>query len=569
VARRPAAIAATLERFLVTDSAPGADIILWGGTVWRGLGLPKATALAVGGGSIVAVGTDDEVLPLAGPHTRRVDLAGRLAIPALNEAHMHLLPYGLGLAEVNLRAEEVTTLDELLRRIRAAAETAPKGAWVIGRGYDHGALDVGRHPTAEELDRVAPDNPVFIRRTCGHMGVANSAAMARAGVGHNTPDPEGGVIERREGRLTGLFQERAMRLVLDVVPPPSEARMVEAIEAAGRELAALGFASATDMNVGMTAGMAEIAAYERAKAEGRLSQRMWQVLAGNPEGIAETAWAAGLRPNAGDERLRWGAVKVFADGSAGGLTAAFFDPYLEQAGGGRGVFCFPDETMHLLLGRYHRQGWQLDIHAIGDAAIEQVLTAMETADTPEHQLAGRRHRIEHCGFVTKDQRRRMLARGILPVPQPVFMYEFGDLYVRNLGLPRAEAAYPMRTWLAEGHNPSASSDCPVSTVDPFVNLYAMLTRRTNRGTVLGADETLTLAEALHCYTWCGAFSQFAETRRGTLSPGLDADIAVLSEDLFALEPEALIERVRGISCDLTLCGGVVTHDRHGALAARH
>jgi predicted amidohydrolase YtcJ len=146
------------------------------------------------------------------------------------------------------------------------------------------------------------------------------------------------------------------------------------------------------------------------------------------------------------------------------------------------------------------------------------------------------------------------------------MYEFGDLYVTNLGLPRAEAAYPMRTWLAEGHMPSASSDCPVSTVDPFINLYTMLTRRTNRGTVLGADEALSLEEALHCYTWCGAYSQFAEARRGTLQPGMDADIAVLSEDLFSLAPDALAERVRGIACDLTLVGGAVTHDRHSALA---
>jgi hypothetical protein len=544
----------------------GVDVILTGGTVWCGMGLARARALAVKAGKVVATGTEEEIAALAGPGTRRVDLAGRLAIPALNEAHMHLLPYGLGLSQVNLRAEEVRTLDEVLRRIGAAAKAAPKGAWVMGRGYDHGALDVARHPTAAELDRVAPDNPVFIRRTCGHMGVANTAAMKLSGIGHNTPDPEGGVIERKGGVLTGLFQERAMRLVLDHVPAPDEARMVGAIAAAGEELATLGFASATDMNVGMTAGMAEIAAYDRAKAEGRLAQRMWQVLAGNPEGIAEAAWAAGLRPNAGDEMLRWGAVKVFADGSAGGLTAAFFDPYLASAGGGTGVFCFPDETIHRLLAHYHRQGWQLDIHAIGDAAIEQVLSGMEAAASEEQPIEGRRHRIEHCGFVTAGQRKRMKARGVLPVPQPVFMYEFGDLYVTNLGRARSETAYPMRTWFDEGHMPSASSDCPVSTVDPFINLYTMLTRRTNRGTLLGPDETLSLEQALHCYTWAGAYSQFAEDKRGTLAPGMDADIAVLSEDLFALAPDALAERVRGIGCDLTLVGGAVTHDRHGALA---
>ncbi|MBP0463030.1 amidohydrolase [Roseomonas sp. PWR1] len=536
-----------------------ADLLLSGGRIFRGLAHGFTDALAVRNGRVVALGAD--ALDAAGQGTRRVDLGGRVAIPAFNEAHMHLLPYGLGLSQVNLRAEEVRTLDEVLRRIGTAAQAAPKGAWILGRGYDHAELDVGRHPLASELDRAAPDNPVAIVRTCGHMAVANTMAMHLGGVGHNTPDPEGGVIERKGGQLTGLFQERAMRLVRDVIPPPDEARMVGAIEAACTHLASLGFASATDMNVGMTAGMAEVDAYEVAKATGRLPLRMWQVLAGNPEGIARDAWARGMRPMDGDDTLRWGAIKVFADGSAGGLTAAFFEPYLASAGGGTGVFTFPDETIHALLKLYHEQGWQLDIHAIGDAAIEQVLLGMEAADSAAHPFAGRRHRIEHCGFVTRDQRRRMKARGILPVPQPVFMYEFGDLYVRNLGRERSEHAYPMKTWLDEGHHPAASSDCPVSTVDPFVNLFTMLTRKTNRGTVMGPEEALTAEEAVHCYTWCGAYTQFAEDRRGTLEPGMQADIAVLSRDIFAITPDEVLRT----EADLTLREGEPIFDRHGAL----
>lgn len=537
-----------------------ADLLLHNGPVFQGLRLGFSNAVAIADGRILALG--DAALDSAGPDTRRIDLAGRLAMPAFNEAHMHLLPYGLGLSQVNLRAEEVTRGDVLLARIRDAAATTPKGQWILGRGYDHAALDIGRHPDVAELDAAAPDHPVFITRTCGHMGVANSAAMRLAGIGHNTPDPEGGVIERKQGRLTGLFQERAMRLVRDVMPPPSEARMVDAIAAACAHLASLGFASATDMNVGMTAGMAEIGAYEAAKKAGRLPLRMWQVLAGNPEGIAAEAFAAGLRPMAGDDLLRWGAVKVFADGSAGGLTAAFFEPYLASAGGGTGVFTFPDETIHALLKLYHEQGWQLDIHAIGDAAIEQVLLGMEAADTPAHPFLGRRHRIEHCGFVTRDQRRRMLARGILPVPQPIFMYEFGDLYVRNLGMERSAPAYPMKTWLDEGHHPAASSDCPVSTVDPFINLFTMLTRRTNKGTVLGAEERLNIAEALHCYSWCGAFTQFAEDRRGTLAPSMQADVAILSQDVFTLAPEEILH----VKADATLRDGGAIFDRHGEFA---
>lgn len=539
-----------------------AEMIFTGGRIFRGLSGGFAEAMAVRDGRVLAVGALAEV-EAAAPDARRIDLAGRVAIPAFNEAHMHLLPYGLALAGVNLRAEQVRTLDEALKRIGEAAKAAPKGAWVLGRGYDHAELDIGRHPTAAELDAVSPDNPVFIVRTCGHMGVANSAAMRAAGVGHNTPDPEGGVIERKGGALTGLFQERAMRLVRDVIPPPDAEALVAAIERAGNHLASFGFASATDMNVGMTAGMAEVEAFHAALAAGRSPLRMWNVLAGNPEGIAQQAWDAGLRPNQGDDMLRWGAVKVFADGSAGGLTAAFFDPYLESAGGGTGVFTFPDDKIHALLKLYHEQGWQLDIHAIGDAAIEQVLVGMEQADSAAHPFAGRRHRIEHCGFLNRDQMRRMKARGILPVPQPVFMYEFGDLYIRNLGLPRSENAYPMRTWLEEGLHPAASSDCPVSTVDPFINLFTMITRKTSRGTVMGPGEALTVEQAVHCQTWCGAYTQFAEDRRGTLEPGMLADIAVLSRDIFSSTPEEILHDTRA---DLTLRGGTVIFDRLGEAA---
>jgi predicted amidohydrolase YtcJ len=536
-----------------------ADLLIGGGRIFRGLREGFAEAIAIKGERIVACGARDAVEALAGPETRRLDLAGRVAIPAFNDAHQHLLPLGLGMSHVNLRAEEVRTLDDLLACIRDAARRAPKGAWVLGRGYDHGELDVLRHPTAEELTAAAPDNPVFIVRTCGHMGVANAAALALAEVGHNTPEPDGGAIERREGRLTGLFQERAMRLIRDRIPEPSDAQLVDAIERAGTHMLGLGFASVMDANVGMSAGMREIAAYHMARESGRLPVRTWITLAGNPEGILDTAWQAGIRPMQGDDMLRFGAAKVFADGSAGGLTAAMSEPYLQ---GGTGIFCFPDTAMHRLLAKYHGQGWQLAIHAIGDAGIEQVLSGIEAADTAEQPVGGRRHRIEHCGFLSPGQMARMAARGIEPVPQPIFMYEFGDLYVRNVGEARAAAAYPMRSWLDAGQNPAASSDAPVSTTDPFRNIFTQVTRKTNRGTVLGAREAITVAEAVHCYTYCGAYTQFAETRKGRLLPGMLADIAVLSDDIFAVAPDEIL----GMRADLVLRGGTPVFDRHAALA---
>ena len=211
--------------------------------------------------------------------------------------------------------------------------------------------------------------------------------------------------------------------------------------------------------------------------------------------------------------------------------------------------------MHALLAKYHRQGWQLAIHAIGDAAIEQVLSGMEAADTAENPAAGRRHRIEHCGFLNPAQMARMAARGIEPVPQPIFMYEFGDLYVTNLGPARAAAAYPMRAWLDAGQHPAASSDAPVSSTDPFQNLYTMTTRRTNKGTQIGPDQAITLPEAVHCLTHNGAYTQFAETTRGRLRPGMLADIAILSDNIFTSGPDQL----RETTATLTLLGGQPVH----------
>jgi predicted amidohydrolase YtcJ len=287
--------------------------------------------------------------------------------------------------------------------------------------------------------------------------------------------------------------------------------------------------------------------------------RAWLCLAGNPEGIADAAWEAGIRPMDGDAMLRFGAMKVFSDGSAGGLTAAMSMPY-EQ--GGTGVFCFPTETMHALLDKYHRQGWQLAIHAIGDAAIEQVLSGMEALDRVEKPVAGRRHRIEHCGFLSPSQLARMAARGIEPVPQPIFMYEFGDLYVTNLGAARAAAAYPMADWLAAGQHPAASSDAPVSSTDPFQNIFTMATRRTKRGTVIGPAQAISVAQAVHCLTWCGAYTQFAEHARGRLVPGMIADITVLSRDIFAAPPDDILDT----HADFVLRDGLPVFDRNGAFS---
>jgi predicted amidohydrolase YtcJ len=541
-----------------------ADLILSGGPIFLGLAEGIAEAVAIGDGQVLAAGKAADVEALRGPATRKVDLAGRAAVPGFNDSHMHLLPLGLAMAELNLRPESgVNSVGELLRRVTEEGRRRKPGEWIIGRGYDHNELAEGRHPTIDELDAAAPDNPIFVKRTCGHIAVVNSAAMRLAAIGHNTPAPQGGLIERRDNKLTGLLAENALRLITDVMPKPAKDDLLSAIARGGDYMLSQGFTSVMDAAVGMTCGMPEIEAYEEMASTGRLPVRVWACIYGNPDGIGDEAHRAGYCFGRENGLLRYGAMKVFADGSAGGLTAAMTEPYIVGEPGNLGILCLSDAEMHEALAHYHELGYQLAIHAIGDAGIEQVLTGMEKAARPDAPVVGRRHRIEHCGFLDDGQLTRMAKAGIDAVPQPIFIYEFGDLYVRNLGPQRAAASYPMRKWLDAGMHPAAGSDAPVSVTDPFKNIYTMITRRTRRGTVIGGAEALTIAEAVHAYTYCGAYTQFAEEKVGRLTRGQIADIAVCSRDIFSCTPGELETDTR---CDLTIRGGEIVFDRQGEFA---
>lgn len=539
--------------------ADRADLVLRGGRVWAGLGAPPATAIAISNGRVLAVGSDNDVSNLIGPATRVVELRGRLAVPGLEDAHLHVPHIGLGMVEVDASPEAAPTLRALLDAIAARARSQPPGTWVQARGYDHGRLDVGRHPTRVELDQAAPNNPVHLVRTCGHLSVANSAAFALAGVTAATPSPPGGLIEVRDGELTGLMAESGRDAVRDVIPPPTRDELVDAIERAGRHCLERGVTSVMDAAIGLRGGFAEMEAYLAARDGGRLPIRVYGCLLGDPEtSIVEACLEAGLTPGAGDDRFRVGPVKIFTDGAAGGRTAAMFEPYLGVPET-RGLLSWPEAVVRDLVRRYHGLGFQLAIHAIGDEAIEQTLSAIEAA-LREQPAPDRRHRIEHCGYATPGQLQRMRAAGIYPAPQPVFLRDFGDLYVKVLGAERTDAAYPLKTFFDLGFRPSASTDAPVCRVDPLANLHAMVTRRARSGRVMAPQERVSLEEALCTYTENAAFAARAEGERGRLAPRLSGDVTVFSADLFALEPDAWLDE----RCDLAILRGEVAFDRESA-----
>ena len=547
------------------NSAPYADTLLINGRIWPGGALRHTEqALAAWRGRVLAVGRTTDLMALAGPDTRVIDLRGRVAIPGFIDAHAHPIPLGLNAVRLDVSPQAVRSIRDIQDKIREAAAARPPGRWILASGYDDARLAEGRHPTRAELDEAAPLHPVFITRRDLHMGVANTRALEAAGITPNEPDPPGGMIQRVDGQLTGLLAENAMQRLLAHVPPPTLEELVEAIACCARELNRWGITSVTDAGVGMTCGADDLRAYSTARQRGLLTARFTLCLLGDASiGGRPTAPAvleSGLRSGFGDEYLRIGPVKFFADGSASGRTAAFSQPYLD--GQSYGILAYSLDELIQRVRPYHREGWQVAIHAIGDAAVEQVLQAYEALQR-ECPRPGARHRIEHCGYIQPGHVERLVQAGVVPVPQPVFIYTYGDGYLRHLDEARVHGAYPMRRFWEAGLMPSASSDAPIAPANPFVGLYAMLTRTSNGGRVFGQDQRLDIYQALTAYTLHSAYTTFDETCKGLLAPGFLADVAVLSRDIFAASPDELLET----GVDLTLCGGRIVYDRLGETGA--
>ena len=534
-----------------------ADTIVYNGTIWCGCEEGTVEALAIWQGKVLATGTKDQNWSLKGDNTRLIDLKGRFATPGLNDAHLHLISIGLTLKWIDATPQAAPTLQSLLDAIREQAASAPPGAWIRARGYDQTKLDVGRHPHKSELDAVAPNNPVMVVRACGHVSIFNSKAFELAGIDENSPVPDGGLIEQKNGTLTGMVAENAQGAVRKAIPKATTEEMIEAIEAAGNLLLSYGITSVMDAAVGQVAGFDEIRAYNLAKLDKRLPVRTWLVLLGDPgPSIVEECYKAGLVSGVGDDMLTVGAVKIFLDGSAGGRTAWMSKPYLGDDDN-IGVQILPDAELEALVLDAHKKGYQLACHAIGDAAIGQLITAYEKA-LAAHPDPDRRHRIEHCGFSTPEQHERMKKAGIYPCPQQVFIYDFGDAYISVLGEERALSSYPLKTWKDLGFKPATGSDSPVCHPNPYPNIYSMLTRETGKGTVMDTRECVTIEEALQVYTEFGAFSQKLENVKGKLVPGQVADIAVFSRNMLTAKPEEILNDTH---CVLTMRDGEVVFER--------
>lgn len=509
---------------------------------------PHAAAIAIAGERVVAVGDRAELADLTA--RRRVDLGGATVVPGFDDAHNHMALFGEAITQLDLSTPPVRSVRDIMDLVAQRASELPPGAWIVGFGHDDNKLVERRHPRLDELDLVAPRHPVMLQHTSGHMSVVNSVVMAAGGI-ETWPVPTGGVVERdADGRLTGLLQEQAQQFVLDQRLPDAVDHMAGALAAASDHYLTEGITSCQEAGIGtglVGRSPRQLAAFQQALDAGRLRVRVTAMVAleslhrlgghaDDPKGIGLDL---GLRTGLGDDRLRVGAVKIFADGSLIGRTAAMFDDFAD-APGNRGYFQMEEVALREAIIGAHLAGWQVAVHAIGDRAVSVVLDcyeeALRIAPRPNH-----RHRIEHCGICRPDDVVRMAALGVIPVPQGRFVNEIGDGMAAALGPERTAWCYRQRSFLDAGLVVPGSSDRPVVQGAPLLGIADMVNQRTASGAAFNAAEALSPLEALRAYTLGSAVASFAEDRKGSITAGKLADLAVLDRDICAVDPEGIAE----------------------------
>ncbi|UCH64343.1 MAG: amidohydrolase [Fidelibacterota bacterium] len=505
------------------------DVIYLNGNIWTGVaGAPRAEALAVRGEEILAVGSGDEVSALCGPQARVVDLKGRSVVPGFIDSHTHFISGGLQLTSVDLR--DAQSRREFVRRIGKFAKGLKEGRWITGGDWDHEAWG-GELPHRDWIDTVTPDVPVFVNRLDGHMALANSRALERAGITMETPDPDGGTIMRDPvtGQPTGILKDEAMALVYATIPAPTEKELDEALERAMDHAVAQGITQIHDMGT-----WSHLETLRRAARKETLKLRVYSFvpLSTWPQ-LGQYIDMYGQ----GGNWHRWGGLKGFVDGSLGSTTAWFYQPY-DDAPQTHGLVVTDTSVLRSWIERGDALGLQVAVHAIGDQANDWLLDTYASISA-KNGSRDRRFRIEHAQHLTNNAIERFRHQGVVPAMQPYHAIDDGRWAEKRIGPERIKTTYAFRALLDAGASVCFGSDWTVAPISPLEGIYAAVTRRTLDG--LNPEgwvpaEKITVAEALRCYTLHSARSGFMEDRTGTLEPGKLADFVVLSQDLFTIDP---------------------------------
>ncbi len=522
---------------------------------------PHATAVAIRDGRVWAVGRDEEIRALAGPDTRTIDLGGRLVLPGLTDAHFHYYDWSLGLRRLALTG--ATSLADLRYRLAQRASETPPGQWILGQGWNETRWPEPRQPRRADLDDAAPDHHVILWRNDMHLAVVSSRALREAGITGDTPNPPEGVINRDEaGQPTGILRELAINLVSDLIPPPTEEETVEAMREGFAVLHRLGLTGVHDYRImGGADGPPAFRAYQRLRTAGDLALRLWMNIPGER---LDAGIALGLCTGMGDDYLRVGHVKFFADGGQGARTAWMLEPYEDT--GDCGMPLTPMEEIAEAIARADRAGLAVAIHAIGDRANRELITVFENLpqvpNLREVAPPAAPHRIEHVQMIRPEDIARLGQLNVVASVQPIHAPDDIPMIEKSVG-PRGRFAYPFRDMLDAGVTLAFGSDCPVANPNPMFGIHAAVARQQRDGEPQGGwypRQRLTVAEAVWGYTMGTALVSGREAYLGSITPGKLADLIVLDRDIFALERTTPME-IAQTQVTMTVFDGQVVYEQ--------
>jgi predicted amidohydrolase YtcJ len=526
------------------------DMVVYG-RVWTGdSGKPWAQAVAVESERVVAVGESAAIARRVGPGSKVLGNGKAMVVPGLMDGHTHFIYGGFQLTSVDLR--DASSPAEFIARIKAFAAKLRPGEWITGGDWDHERWPGTPLPQRGWIDSVTPRNPVFVSRLDGHMALANSAALRLARVTRSTPERPGGTIVRdARGQPTGILKDEAQGPVLAVIPTPSESQSDSALSRALAWAASKGVTAVADVSVPWF----EVAALKRAHARGTLTTRVSvYVPLGDWRRMADTVRANGP----GDAWLRIAGVKGYVDGSLGSSTALFYTPY-NDAPETSGLLVTPEDSLRAWIGGADSAGLQVAVHAIGERANGLLLDIYDSV-AQAHGARDRRFRIEHAQHLRRQDIGRLARSRVIASMQPYHAIDDGRWAEKRIGPERIKTTYAFRSLLDAGAYLAFGSDWTVAPLDPILGIYAAVTRRTLDGKNPGGwvpEEKITVEEALRAYTTGNAYGMFAERARGKLTPGYQADLVLLDQDLTSIPPEA-IERV---AVRATIVGGKVVYSR--------
>ena len=517
-----------------------ADTILYNGRILTmGTRTREVEALALAGSRVCAVGTSADMLAIAGRGARRLDLARQRVTPGFNDAHSHPCDGGVSLlTQVPL---EMESIGDIQAAIRAKVQKTPPGEWVVGFLYDD--TKTPRPLDRSDLDAVAPDHPVVVEHRGGHTAFLNSRALTAAGIREDSPDPPHARYFRDgSGRLNGRIAEKAVDAVLALaVKPPARADYRKGAALISREFARRGITSACEAD----GNAAILQGYLDARDAGELTGRFYVHI---DYSQLDTMMAAGVHTGFGDEWVRLGAIKLFADGSIAERTALLSEPYL-GLGDYRGIGRISREAFYEQAGKAYRAGWQVGTHANGDVAIDMVLGVYEQL-LREQPRRDARLRIEHCTLITPELVRRIAAAGVVPLPFADYVYFNGEK-MHFYGEERLKHMFAMRDFIDAGIRAAPGSDYTASPAEPMLWLRSEVTRTDATGHVWGANQRITVQEAIRCSTVNGAYATFEEGIKGSLEPGQLADLVVWDRDPVTAQPQSYL----GIRPERTMIGG--------------